>query len=145
MVATEGSEKMTQVQMKQAVSKVIDGLTALAVSKYSQPKGNRENIAPGEYQIDETVRVVGTVIVGKDFDKANIASLPLMKLVLKLASQVSDENLAKMISPEALAKVSDKEVKEFSERIQSEWAKLAKSVTQKYKGQVTSKLVFTKA
>ena len=139
---------MSRVTAKQAVkkaaSKAIDGLVALAVSKFKLPKEARDSVAPGKYQIDELVRVVGSVTVGKEFEKANVASLPQMKVICMLASQISTDRLAKMMSPENLAKVSDKDVAEFSKRIQGVWAKLAKSVTQTYKGPVTSKLVFEK-
>jgi len=132
---------MTQTRTKQEA--VIEGLTALAVSKYSQPKGNRELIAPGEYDVDEVVRIVGTVKVGEDYDQNIVADLPMKKLVMALASQVSQVRLAKMLSPEALEKISDKEADEFSKRIQTEWQKLADSTEKTCKGKVTSKLVVT--
>ena len=134
---------MSTKMQTQTVDKVVDGITALAVSKYSQPKGNRDRIAPGEYSIDETLRIVGSVKVGKDYEQNVVNKLPLMKLVMKLASQVSQERLATMLSPEALKKFSDQDVKEFSERIQDEWDKLADTTKQTCKGKVTSKLVVT--
>ena len=88
---------------------------------------------------------VGSVKVGEDYGQNIVADLPLMKLVMKLASQVSQERLSKMLSPEALSKISDKDVKEFSERIQEQRKQLADSTKKTCKGKVTAKIVVTKA
>ena len=123
----------------------VKGVEALALSKFKMGKDEREGIAAGTYSVDETVRVVGTVTVGDDYEQRIVGKLPLAKLVMKLASQVSSERLAKMLSPESLEAISDKDAKDFSDRIQADWAEMSESTVTDCKGKVTSKLVFSKA
>lgn len=135
----------TKKSAKTVVVKSMGDLAALALSKFSMPKSCRNNITVGEHKVDETIRIVGTVKVGEDYEQAIVNALPVQKLLMKLASQVSQERLVEMLSPESLDAISDKEVEDFSERIKGEWDKLAKSTTKPCKGKVTAKLSFTKA
>ena len=123
----------------------VKGAAALALSKFKLEKDEREGIAAGTYNVDETVRVVGTVTVGDDYEQRIVGKLPLAKLVMKLASQISSERLAKMLSPKSLDAISDKDAKDFSDRIQADWAEMSESTVTDCKGKVTSKLVFSKA
>lgn len=135
----------TATNQKIIVDKVVDGIESIALSKYSVPKGIREKVTVGTHAVDMTVHVVGTVTVGEDYEQSIITSLPMAKLICKLASQISQERLVEFLSPESLAKISDKEVEDFSSRIQSEWEKLSQSVKKTCKGKVTAKLNFAKA
>lgn len=127
------------------VVKSMSDLTALALSKFSLPKATRQKITVGEHTVDETIRIVGTVTVGKEYDQKIVNALPMQKLLMKLASQISQERLVEMLSPESLNAITEKEVEEFSERIQAEWDKLAQSTTKTCNGKVTAKLSFTRA
>jgi len=130
---------------KTIVIKSMSDLDALALSKFAMPKNTRNNIAVGEHKINAKFRIVGTVTVGEDYEQNHSAALPMMKLVLKLASQVSQERLVEMLSPAVLEAITEKEVEDFSERIKAEWDKLAATTEKTCKGKVTAKLSFTKA
>jgi len=133
----------TQTQTN-VVSTVLDGVTALAVSKYSQPKGNRESIAPGEYLIDETVHVVGSLKVGQDYDSTIAQSIPWQKLALAAMSRLNSDvvdSLVQKAAKDDLPKVAD----DFSERINGVWETISEKAKQTCKGKVTAKLVFAKA
>ena len=136
--------KTATAARKTAVVAPVKGVDALALAKFSA-KGERENVAPGDYSVDTTVRIVGTVKVGEDYEQRIVGKLPLAKLVMKLASQVSSDRLAKMLSPESLEAISDKDAKDFSDRIQADWAKLSEATATDCKGKVTAKLVFSQA
>jgi hypothetical protein len=145
-MAPKGKQMSTATakSKKTVVVKSMGDLAALALSKFSMPKSVRKNITVGEHKVDETIRIVGTVTVGKDYNQKIVNALPIQKLLMKLASQVSQERLVEMLSPESLDAISDKEVEDFSERIKGEWEKLSKSTTTTCKGKVTAKLIFTK-
>lgn len=55
-------------------------ITMLALTKWTD-KQARKNAAPGEYEIDETVRVVGTIRIGEDYDTAPTVSLPMLPIL----------------------------------------------------------------
>jgi len=127
------------------VVKSLSNLAAMALYKFPTPKAARKSMAAGEYAVDETIRIVGTVKIGKDYEQSNIAALPMMKLIMQLGSQISQKRLIEMLSPAALEAISDKDSEDFSKRIQAEWGKLAKTQKKTFVGKVTAKLNFTKA
>ena len=134
----------TATQQKTTVVKTVEGVEALALSKYSQPKGNREAVAAGEYPIDMTVHVVGSIKVGKDYEGTVAASVPWQKLALAAMSRLNSdvvESLVKKAAEDNLPKVAD----DFSDRINATWDKISKKATQTQNGKVTAKLVFVKA
>ena len=130
---------------KTIVVKSMGALDALALSKFSMPKATRDSITPGVHKINAKFRIVGEVTVGEDYEQKIVNALPMQKLLMKLASQVSQERLVEMLSPAVLEAITEKEVEDFSERIKAEWDKLAATTEKTCKGKVTAKLSFTKA
>lgn len=59
--------------------------TTLAISKAIAKKTAdeaRENLAPGTYQIDQTVRVTGTLTVAEDTEKTPTVSIPFKDVLV---------------------------------------------------------------
>jgi hypothetical protein len=62
----------------------LDCLTALALSRAVNKKADdlaREGVVAGTYDIDMTVRLVGSVVVAEDTDKKPTVSIPLKEVL----------------------------------------------------------------
>ena len=77
--------------------------------------------------------------VGESFEKAATSTIPWKKIAMKLFSQVSQDRLAEIMSPEGLAAITEQDEEEFSERAQAEWEKLAEKTVKTHQGKVTFK------
>jgi|694.fasta_scaffold04876_28 hypothetical protein len=53
----------------------MDNHVRLAISKVKDD-GVRDNVAPGEYNIDATIRIRGNLVVGEDYERATSTVLP---------------------------------------------------------------------
>lgn len=126
--------------MVKANVKTLNAVDALAASKFKLPKDARNQVQPGEYPINMTVQVVGSIKVGEDYTGKVTAALPMQKLFMAVASNLSTERLEQILRN--IDKIDDKEVEEFSARIQGVWEKLAETTTKPCKGKVTSDLAF---
>lgn len=75
---------------------VKDNVVRLAVSKAvkeSVEKKARENVAPGVYDVDATIRIRGTIRKGEDYEKDQPHRVKWDLLFAVLASKVNDETL----------------------------------------------------
>lgn len=74
----------------------MDNVVRLAISKVKDD-GVRDAVAPGEYNIDTTVRIRGNLVVGEDYERATSAVLPhteVLALALHLAGIQQDRAIA---------------------------------------------------
>lgn len=105
----------------------------LALSKFDVSKKVREHVAPGEYEVDEVVRISGTIKVGVDH-AANIAArVPWQKLVAVLLDKVNGATIESVVA-EALA--ADLDGEEIAERAANAMATLVESTRSTRKGAV---------
>lgn len=51
-------------------------------------KAERPNLMPGEYEIDTTINIKGTMTVGEDYDVAPTVSIPLIETVALLLKRM---------------------------------------------------------
>jgi hypothetical protein len=56
---------------------IQEAANSIALSKLAAAAGARGVLTPGQYAVDTTVRVTGTVKVGADYDTAPTVSIPL--------------------------------------------------------------------
>lgn len=101
---------------------------------------DREELPPGEYEIDRTVRVRGTIKVGQDFQKSfwqsadpmGLLALALNKLNGVTVESIMREHLALKNDP-----VHKAEAKQIKEQVSTALKALSASAVKTAKGQVT--------
>jgi len=118
----------------------MNALNQLAVAKAIKEaamKKARAEVKAGEYSIDVTVRIVGGVKVGVDFDAPVTASLPQKKMLLAAI-------MLNGVSVDAfLRRYQDGEFEvsaEQEEKLDAIWKKLVGTTVQKKNGVVTTAL-----
>ena len=128
---------------KTVVVKSLSNLAAIALSKFPTPKAARKGMTVGEHTVDETIRIVGTVKVGEDYEQTVSQSIQWQKLALAAMSRLNSdvvESLVRRINEDLPQEAAD-----LSERINKIWGEISESAKQTVQGKVTAKLSFTKA
>ena len=139
--ATTGGMKGTKG--KTVVVKSLSNLAAIALSKFPTPKAARKGMTVGEHTVNETIRIVGTVKVGEDYEQTVSQSIQWQKLALAAMSRLNSdvvESLVRRINEDLPQEAAD-----LSERINKIWGEISESAKQTVAGKVTAKLSFTKA
>jgi len=117
----------------------MNELTKVAIAKVIKEKAlkaARASIESGEYRIDSTVSIKGTIRVGEDSEAIQANKVPWEALVSVLASKVNDETLAKAVE-QACGVVDTTAIKEKAKALVDN---LKGETTSLRKGQVTTKL-----
>ena len=122
----------------------MQNIKEIALSKFKPSKNSRDSVEPGEYEVDMTVRVKGSVRVGEDYEQVVSMSIPyrqLLAVVVKSFNQNPDKIVSAMESmSEDDLKVAMAEADEF---LVSRMGNTRAAATKTCKGKVTSKLDFT--
>ena len=124
---------------------------AIALTKLPADKTARENLSPGTYPIDATIRVKGQIKVGEDYSRTPTASIPLlptMALLIKRMGFQRDKALALLTECVTEALQSGEKVEDMLESAIPGLADALKRVqdtmsalpTVSVKGPVTAKL-----
>ncbi len=108
----------------------------LALSKYNRSSKVREDVEPGEYDIDVIVRLHGTMKVGADYE-SEVQSIPWKKVAAILFDKMDGVGIEGVIS-EALGAVDDSRIGEAASAAMSA---LGSSTRKVCSGKVTHRLV----
>jgi hypothetical protein len=108
----------------------------LALSRYDVAKKIRDQVEPGDYDVDVEVRVHGTIRVGEDHEAEVTAAIPWQRVCAVLLDKLNDVTIESVLS-EALGDVDDTEVKA---QAAAAMRALKGSTTKTVKGAVTTKL-----
>jgi len=118
----------------------MDNLNALALSKFSLSKKTRAAVKPGEYEVDELVRVLGTIRVGEDYDQDIVAKIPWITLLGVALSKLNGVSIKSLVREAFAAKGIDEEkIKSEAQAAIDAIKKLGKTPC---KGKVTASLSF---
>jgi len=124
------------------MSNILSAIEALAVDKVSS-KYDRDAVLPGEYPVDVTVRVVGTVKVGEDYDQRIVAKADPWLLLHVALSHLNGVTMDSIVREALTVERSElaKSVKEHADEL----VQVLKAETvQTCKGKVTQKLTVSK-
>jgi len=114
----------------------MNDLNALAISKIAA-KAARENLAPGVYDIDTVVAVVGTLTIGEDYDQRITAAIPALKLLGVALSKLNGVTIASLLSE--IDTIDEKQIKAQAQKAVDA---IKDASTRTCKGKVTHKLDF---
>lgn len=114
----------------------MENADLLALSKFDKAKTVRDDVEPGDYEIDVLVRLHGSIRVGEDHDAEVTASIPWQRVAAVLFDKLNGVTVESVLS-EALGDVDDSEIK--AEAVAAMRA-LKGSTLKTCKGKVTTKL-----
>lgn len=116
----------------------LNPVELLALSKFDLSKDVREDVAPGDYKVDEVVRVRGSIKVGNDHEANIAARVPWQKLVAVLLDKVNGATIESVVA-EALA--ADLDADDVKARAEAAIATLVDSTRSIRKGAVKVNLI----
>lgn len=114
----------------------MDAADLLAVSKFTKAKAVRDDVEPGDYEIDVLVRLHGSIRVGEDHEAEVTAEIPWQRVAAVLFDKLNGVTIESVLS-EALGDVDLDGIK--AEAVAAMRA-LKGSTLQTVKGKVTQKL-----
>lgn len=97
------------------MSQTLEALELLALSKFDESKKVRDAIEAGEYEVDEIVRISGSVKVGEDHEARVVASIPWMRVASVLFDKLNDVTIESVLSEALGDDVDDSRIKEQAE------------------------------
>jgi hypothetical protein len=118
----------------------MDNLTQLAVSKFKLQKSVRNAIGAGDYEVDENIRVLGTIRVGEDYDQDIVGKIPWITLLGVALSKLNGVSMKSLVREAFDAKGIDEEkIKSEAQAAINAIKSLGQTTC---KGKVTSDLTF---
>jgi len=119
----------------------MNAVEAVALSKFKL-NGERDQVEPGEYDINMIVRVRGSVKVGEDYEQNVVASAEPWALLAVALSKLNGTTISSIVREAENGGIDSEAVKrEANAAIQT----IKEKTKRPMKGKVTSKLTFAGA
>lgn len=117
---------------------MLDPIVGLVFEKGEQLGKFRDLVAPGEYEVDTTVRIRGKVTVAEDTEKRVPLAVPWQKVCAVLLSKLNGVTVEAVLA-EALR--SEFDVEGVTTRAQAAIEKLVESTKRPTRGAVRSRIL----
>jgi Glu-tRNA(Gln) amidotransferase subunit E-like FAD-binding protein len=115
--------------------------TKTAIGKVLKPKQVSEassKLSSGMYEIDEIVRLTGTITKGEDYEQTVAMSVPVWKLLAVTLSKLNNETVDSIVRK--ADEISDEQEKEIKEKAQEALTKIKGKAKKVCAGKVTTDL-----
>ena len=118
-----------------------DAVSSVALSKVKPDAEAREELKPGIYAVDTTVRIRGELHVATDHEVDQVNKVNPFSLLALALSKVNDVTAESLLKEAAEMSKNDLEMdtKALEKKVKDAWAKLASTTRQTRKGAVSLK------
>ena len=112
-------------------------LERIALSSLSLTSKDKGSLEPGRYDVSGTMtfQINGQVNVGKPYEQKIVSKVPWTELAMALMSRLSGCRIEEIL--DGLNDLDDKDLEEFSERVQDYYESITESTKKVCNGKIT--------